>query len=135
MKVGLVARITFRGRPRAALLAHKDALMRTDGKPKVFVIGEDQKARPVEVIEGLANGSYVEVRGAVKRGDLVATEGVERLRPFAAVQIAEAPAVAQQPPASSPASEAPENVAPAAADPSVVERKPAAETEPKTSGG
>lgn len=132
LKEGMVARITFRGRPRTALLAHKDAIMRTDGKPKVFLIDADQKARPVEVVEGLSSGSYVEVRGQLHEGDLVATEGVERLRPFAAVSVMQSPAVAQQPPAAAPASTAP----PAATEPSVVDRKPASESQDsKTSGG
>lgn len=132
LKEGMVARITFRGRPRQALLAHKDAIMRTDGKPKLYLIDSDRKARPVEVVEGLSTGSYVEVRGELREGDLVATEGVERLRPFGAVSVMDSPVVAQQPAAVSPTGP---TMSPAA-EPSVVERKPAGEAnDSKTSGG
>lgn len=132
LKEGMVAKITFRGRPRSALLVHKDAIMRTDGKPKVFLIDSDHKARPVEIVEGLSSGSYVEVRGALHEGDLVATEGVERLRPFATVTVMDSPAVAQQPPTAT----GPAPIEPPASEPSVVERKPAGEAQDsKTSGG
>lgn len=89
---GMVARVVFSGEPREALLADKDAVVRSSGKPLVYVAElkpETQMAtvRPVEVTEGLSEGQYVEVAGELQEGDLLVTEGVERLHPYDEVEI------------------------------------------------
>lgn len=90
---GMVARIVFRGRPRKALLADKDAIVRSTGKPLVFAVGEGNKVRAIEVVEGLSEGQYIEIEGDVRVGDMLVTEGVEQLRPFDEVEILNKPAL------------------------------------------
>jgi len=89
---GMVARVVFRGKPREALLADKDAVVRASGKPLVYVAeqkddGKTATVRPVEVQEGLSEGQYVELAGDIQEGDLLVTEGVERLHPYDVVEI------------------------------------------------
>jgi HlyD family secretion protein len=88
LKEGMIARLTFIGRPRDAMLAHKDAILRTSGRPMVYVVDSSSGVvRSVEVEEGIGQGGFVEVSGNLKPGDLLVTEGVERLRPFDTVEI------------------------------------------------
>lgn len=87
LKEGMVARITFRGPPRRGLLAHKDAIVRSAGLSTVFVVDEDSTVRAVNVVEGLSEGEYIEVEGDLQAGDLLVTQGVERLRPYDQVAV------------------------------------------------
>ena len=91
LKEGMVARITFRGPPRQGLLAHKDAIVRSAGLSTVFVVEGDGTVRAVNVVEGLSEGEFIEVEGDLKTGDLLVTEGVERLRPYDQVTVIDAP--------------------------------------------
>jgi RND family efflux transporter MFP subunit len=91
LKEGMVARITFRGLPRRGLLAHKDAIVRSAGLSTVFVVEGDGTVRAVNVVEGLSEGEFIEVEGDLKTGDLLVTEGVERLRPYDQVTVIDAP--------------------------------------------
>ncbi len=100
LQEGMVARITFRGAAREALLAHKDAIIRTPEKSTVYVVGPDSTARPVEVVEGLSRGEFIEVRGALTEGDLLATEGAERLKPYVQVAVIDPPPTSSDSPAS-----------------------------------
>lgn len=104
MKEGMIARIEFKGPPRDALLAHKDAIVRSSGRPIVRVVVDGDEVRDVAVEEGLSAGEFIEIRGDVREGDLVVTEGAERVRAFekVVVQTAEtddAARVAKEPPA------------------------------------
>ena len=91
LKEGMVARITFRGPPRTGLLAHKDAIVRSAGLSTVFVVESDNTVRAVNVVEGLSEGEFIEVEGDLESGDLLVTEGVERLRPYDRVAVIDAP--------------------------------------------
>ena len=92
LKEGMVARITFRGPSRQGLLAHKDAIIRSAGVSTVFVVEEDKTVRAVYVTEGLSEGEFIEVQGDLLPGDLLVTEGVERLRPYDEVVVLNPPA-------------------------------------------
>ncbi|MBX3414056.1 MAG: efflux RND transporter periplasmic adaptor subunit [Pirellulales bacterium] len=87
LREGMVARITFRGEAQSALLAHKDAIVRSLNGTLVYVVGPDNKVRAVAVREGASSGEYIAVEGDLRSGDLLVTEGVERLRPFDEVAI------------------------------------------------
>ncbi len=87
LKEGMIARITFRGTPHDALLAHKDAIVRSSGQPTVYVVEADSKIRGVPVSEGLSDGSYIEIFGEVAAGDLLVVEGAERVHPFDRVNV------------------------------------------------
>lgn len=86
IKAGLLARVTLTGSPRPMLLAPKDALVLDRGRATVFVVQGDA-VRPVEVQAGEAHDSLMEVEGELKAGDLVVTQGNERLRPGQKVMV------------------------------------------------
>lgn len=92
LKEGMLARMTFRGQATTALLAHKDAIVRTSQGSLVFVLGDDQRVRAVSVTEGMSQDDYIVVEGALAVGDRLVSEGVERLRPYDQVTLAESPA-------------------------------------------
>jgi len=87
LKEGMLARITFHGEPRAALLVDKDAIDRSSGQSLVYVVQSDRRVRAVAVQDGMSQGQFIEVRGDLRAGDLLVTEGVERLRPFQEVTV------------------------------------------------
>lgn len=87
LKEGMIARITFRGTPHEALLAHKDAIVRSSGRPMVYVVGPDSKVRGVPVVEGISDGAFIEISGDVAAGELLVVEGAERVRPFDHVHV------------------------------------------------
>ncbi|MBX7165161.1 MAG: efflux RND transporter periplasmic adaptor subunit [Pirellulales bacterium] len=91
LKEGMVARVEFQGPSHAAILAHKDSIVRASGKPIVFVV-KGEEVRGVEVVEGLSEGEFIEITGDVHEGDVVVTEGAERVRPFEKVVVQQAPA-------------------------------------------
>jgi len=94
LREGMVARITFRGTPRQALLVHKDAIVRNLVGTLVYVVGADKKVRAVGIKEGISSGEFIAVEGELRDGDLLVTEGVERLRPFDKVAVQEPPQAA-----------------------------------------
>jgi len=87
LKEGMLARITFRGLPQEVLLVDKDSIDRSSGRPVVFVVESDNRARAVEVRSGMSQGQFIEVEGDLRVGDRLVTEGVERLRPFQQVLV------------------------------------------------
>ncbi len=87
LKEGMIARITFRGTPHEALLAHKDAIVRSSGQPTVYVVESGSTIRGVAVTEGISEGTYIEIIGDVADGDLLVVEGAERVRPFDRVNV------------------------------------------------
>jgi len=87
LKEGMLARVLLRGQKKNRLLAHKDAIVRSSGTPMVYVVGEDNKVRKVQITEGISSGQFIEVIGKLEAGDRLVTEGAERLRPFQEVSI------------------------------------------------
>jgi RND family efflux transporter MFP subunit len=103
LKAGMLARAMLPvGRRKEALLISKDAIVLGNRGPTVYVIDRDPKTpnsgtvRSVPVELGAAYDGEIEVNGLspqqpIKPGDLVVTEGNERLRPGQGVAY-EAPA-------------------------------------------
>lgn len=94
LKPGMLARVVLPvGSKGRALMAPKDAVVLGGRSPVVFVVdgvsaaGGEGAVRPVPVTLGVASGSLIEVTGDLKPGDLVATEGNERLRPGQTVRV------------------------------------------------
>jgi multidrug efflux pump subunit AcrA (membrane-fusion protein) len=86
LKAGMFAEVTFPvGKPEAALLVSKDAIVLGGQSPRLFVVDLDPKQpqqgrfREVPVEIGVADGSLIQVRGALKAGDVVIIRGNERL--------------------------------------------------------
>jgi len=114
LKEGMLARVTLEGESRKALKIHKDCLVRTSGRPVVFRLDKDNRARPIEVKLGLLTGDYVEyVPGGgdpsatsqasppseesadtvpLQPGDRLVSDGAERLRPMQQVTVLPNPA-------------------------------------------
>lgn len=88
LKEGMLASVTLRGQPHEALLVHKDSVVRKHGDPTVFIVGDDNRVEPLTINEGIHSGKYIEAIDAdLTPGQLLVTEGVERLRPFEEVMI------------------------------------------------
>ncbi len=86
LKEGMLGHVSLHGESHQATLVPKDAVVRSSGKPVVFIVGDDGKARPVDIVEGLTRDGFIEVsRGDLRPGQSLVTDGAERLRPFQAV--------------------------------------------------
>jgi RND family efflux transporter MFP subunit len=72
---------------REVLTVPRDALVLRPGSISVFVIGDDQLARQVNVQTGIGSGDLIEVIGDIADGDTVVVRGNERLRPGQGVSI------------------------------------------------
>lgn len=93
LKSGMFARVTLPvGTRENSLLVPKDSLVLGGPSPMVFVVDVDAKSaqqgtvRPMPVELGVAHEGLIQVKGALKPGELVVTRGNERLRPGQAVQ-------------------------------------------------
>ena len=95
-KSGMFARVTLPvGANETALLIPKDALVLGGPTPLVHVVDRVAgnstrgKTRPVPVQLGVASDELIQVRGPLNVGDVVVTQGNERLMPGQEVQIVE----------------------------------------------
>lgn len=93
-KAGMFARVTLPvGEQEAALLVPKDAIVLGGPTPMVHVVDRASeqaatgKTRPVPVQLGVASDELIQIRGQLKAGDVVVTQGNERLMPQQEVQI------------------------------------------------
>jgi RND family efflux transporter MFP subunit len=78
--VGMLARIAVPvGSAEPATLVPKDALVSQGGNRVVFVVGQEDRVRSVQVTPGTATGNWVAVQGAIAAGDRVVIQGNERL--------------------------------------------------------
>lgn len=66
--------------PKTVVAAPRDALVLRADRISVFVIGDDNKAKRIDVQLGVAEGDMIEVIGDVKAGDQLVIRGGERLR-------------------------------------------------------
>lgn len=98
IKAGMFAQATLPVGPEAEqLLVPKDALVLGGPTPLLFVVQLDSAAgqtgtvRPVPVTLGVADKGRIVVRGELAAGDLVVSQGNERLRPGQAVRLISVP--------------------------------------------
>ncbi|MEX0725345.1 MAG: efflux RND transporter periplasmic adaptor subunit [Planctomycetaceae bacterium] len=111
LKAGMMAEMTLVGSPQQALMAPKDALMRTTRGLLMYVcdINRDDPTtgvvRQISLTTGLTEGNEIEVIAPeLEDNQFVVVEGAERLQPFQTVSIpSEAEAPAASAPAESPA--------------------------------
>lgn len=66
--------------PRTVTAVPRDALVLRADRISVYVIGEDNVAKRVDVELGTAEGAYIEVVGDIAPGDSIVVRGGERLR-------------------------------------------------------
>jgi RND family efflux transporter MFP subunit len=80
-RVGAAVEVSLpRSAPRRVVAVHRDALILRADRVSLFLIGEGDVARQVDVELGAADGDLIEVIGEVKAGDRVVIRGGERLR-------------------------------------------------------
>lgn len=90
---GMLARVTFVGPVRNAVLIPKDAVIRSEAGSLVYAVipGDSSstgKARPVPIVEGASYSQFVELlEGELEPGMQIVVEGGERLQPFADIII------------------------------------------------
>ncbi len=83
---GMLAQVSFPGgEPHSATIVPKDGLVLSGSEQMVFVIDDDNTAKPIPVRAGTGVRDWVEVRGPVQAGQRIITRGNERLRPGQAV--------------------------------------------------
>ncbi len=70
----------------------RDALILRGKETFVFKVGADNKAERVAVETGSAQGSLIEIKGAIAPGDQLVIRGAERLQPGQSLDIKNAPA-------------------------------------------
>ena len=79
--IGSAVRVSL---PAAAVktvtAVHRDALILRADRISVFIVGDDDTAKQIDVELGSAEGDYIEVIGDVAPGDSVIIRGGERLR-------------------------------------------------------
>lgn len=89
--IGSAVRVALPTRAAAEVTAaNRDALVLRADRVSVFVIGEDMKAKRVDVELGAADGELIEIIGDVKPGDRLVVRGGERLRDGQTVTIQQA---------------------------------------------
>ncbi|HSR69470.1 MAG TPA: efflux RND transporter periplasmic adaptor subunit [Acidobacteriota bacterium] len=82
LAVGMVVQVTLPlGDSQQAVMVPKDAVLTDASDPRIFILTEDDRVRPVSVEMGRGKGQWIEVRGQIVPGDRVVTRGNERLRP------------------------------------------------------
>lgn len=90
---GMSAQVSFRvNAGPVRRYVPKDALVLSGGRSTVYVVDSGErggKVRPVAVVLGKAAGSWMEVEGELREGQLVVVRGNERLRPGQSVTILE----------------------------------------------
>jgi RND family efflux transporter MFP subunit len=93
LKEGMMAEVTFRGKPIEALFVPKDCIVRSSRGMFVYIFDADADktgigaARQVMVETGIGDSDLIQVTGqGLERGMQVVTEGAERLRPFQPIQ-------------------------------------------------
>jgi hypothetical protein len=69
-----------RSAPKRVVAIDRDALVLRADRISVFVVGEDNTAKQVDVELGATEGDLIEVIGDIKAGDKVVIRGGERLR-------------------------------------------------------
>lgn len=84
---GLAVRVAIpSAAPRNVIAVPRDALVLRRSGTSIYKINGENRAERVDVVTGIAEGSFVEVSGNVQVGDQVIIRGSERLRPGQAVK-------------------------------------------------
>ncbi len=69
-----------RSAPKRVVAVNRDALILRADRVSVFVVGENNVAKQIDVELGAAEGELIEVIGDIKAGDKIVVRGGERLR-------------------------------------------------------
>jgi membrane fusion protein, multidrug efflux system len=88
---GVVAVTVERGAPKSALLVPQAAVQVDQAGRYVLLVGEDKKVELRRIITGAGQGSDIVVTSGLKQGELIITEGIQKVRPGQVVSAAPAP--------------------------------------------
>jgi membrane fusion protein, multidrug efflux system len=86
----LVTVIVEGGRPRPSLVIPQASMQIDQSGPFVLAVGKDSKIEVRRIEPGPVEGASVNVLKGLAAGDLIVTEGIQRVRPGQVVQAAEA---------------------------------------------
>ncbi len=111
---GAFANVTLVLAVEKSVLVPAEAIQPTEAGDSVFVLRPDQAVQPRQVTVGQTLGQRIVVQTGLEAGEIVVTEGQQRLLPGIKVQVLEP---ASQPAASQPATTAPAATGPAASGP------------------
>ena len=78
---GVVGVIVERGKPRYALLVPQAAVLLDQAGHYVLVVGDDKKVGQRRVTTGPDHGKDIEVADGLKEGELVITDGIQKVHP------------------------------------------------------
>ena len=78
---GVVGVIVERGKPRYALLVPQAAVLLDQAGHYVLVVGDDKKVEQRRITTGPDHGKDIEVASGLKEGELVMTEGIQKVHP------------------------------------------------------
>jgi RND family efflux transporter MFP subunit len=85
LKSGMFARVTLPvGKPTPCVVVPKDAVVLGGPTPVIYAVstgGGKSTVRPVSVVLGPAQGTWIAAIGEIKEGEQVVIEGNERIRP------------------------------------------------------
>ena len=93
----LVGVIVERAQPELALVIPQEAVLVDQAGPYVFVVDGQSKAEQRRIKSGQPQGALLAVTDGLNAGEKVIVEGLQKVRPGQAVQVAEAPPAAAQP--------------------------------------
>lgn len=87
IKPGMLLNIQLTGQPREVLVVSEEALLQEGPERFVYLVaaGDQVERRPVET--GVRSQGWIEIVAGLAEGDLVVTEGVQKVRPGTAVTI------------------------------------------------
>ena len=78
---GMFARVVLLTQQREALAVPRDALIKLPGSGTHYVfVANNGVAKKTNVVTGLSDDDYVEIKSGIEEGDIVVTTGTSRLR-------------------------------------------------------
>jgi membrane fusion protein (multidrug efflux system) len=88
---GVVGVTVERGAPKSALLVPQAAVQVDQAGRYVLLVGEDKKVELRRITTGAEQGTGIVVTSGLKQGELIITEGIQKVRPGQVVSAAPAP--------------------------------------------
>jgi membrane fusion protein, multidrug efflux system len=85
---GVVAVTVERGAPKSALIVPQAAVQVDQAGRYVLLVGEDKKVELRRITTGAEQGSDIVVTSGLRQGDMVITEGIQKVRPGQVVSAA-----------------------------------------------
>lgn len=75
LRAGLTAVVSFKGPAEHAVVVPAEAVIRTGTRAIVYVVGSDDKLRPVVVQTGIESGNDITIKSGIEEGQRIVTSG------------------------------------------------------------